>query len=206
MRRRESPARRACAAAALGTALLGGCALAPPEAVEVHREALVELPRDVPRARPSGASLQVLPVQSAPGYEGTGIAYSVRPYEIAYFGVHEWAAPPARMFEPLLVRTLESTGRFAAVVAAPAGGHPRYALRTEQLLLLQDFSAGRPTLELSLRVQLIAAGDGRVVAAREIAVREPMREREPHAGVVAANEAAAKALREVAGFVVEQAR
>ncbi|HSN31394.1 MAG TPA: ABC-type transport auxiliary lipoprotein family protein, partial [Ideonella sp.] len=136
MRRRESPARRACAAAALGTALLGGCALAPPEAVEVHREALVELPRDVPRARPSGASLQVLPVQSAPGYEGTGIAYSVRPYEIAYFGVHEWAAPPARMFEPLLVRTLESTGRFAAVVAAPAGGHPRYALRTEQLLLL----------------------------------------------------------------------
>ena len=193
-------------AAALAALLLGGCALAPRDPVEVHEEVLAALPAELPRARPRRVELLVGPVRAAPGYDGTGIAYAVRPYEVGTFALHEWVAPPARMFEPLLVRTLEGTGAFAAVLGTPGAGHPRYVLRVEQLRLLQDFTGASPVLEMSLRAQLLRAGDGAVVATREFACREPMAEREPHAGVVAANRATATLLSELAGFVVGAAR
>ena len=44
-----------------------------------------------------------------------------------------------------------------------------------------------------------------VIATKEVSLREPMRERDPYAGVVAANEATQKALRELARFVIDNA-
>jgi cholesterol transport system auxiliary component len=45
-----------------------------------------------------------------------------------------------------------------------------------------------------------------VVAIKEVSIREPMLKKTPYAGVVAANEATAKALLELTRFVLDKAR
>src|SRR6516225_7717669 len=94
----------------------------------------------------------------------------------------------------LLVRTLQDGACFSTVVTPPFMGHYTHALRTQILTLLQDFTAEPPTLQLTLRFQLITAGGDEPVATREISIHEPMREKSPYAGAVAANDATAKAL------------
>jgi cholesterol transport system auxiliary component len=206
VKRNEIGSARPVAIAVLLAAALAGCALPRADEVEVRKEVLSQLPQDLPRAGVHGGVLLVLAPQAAAPYDGTPIAYAIRPYEIGYFGRHEWADTPPRMLGSLLVQTLERSGRFAAVVAPPYAGAYRYVLHTEVRELLQDFTAQPPVLTLSLHLQLSGAGADHLVAAREISVREPMREKSPYAGVVAANEATAKALREVAEFVIDKAR
>jgi cholesterol transport system auxiliary component len=70
---------------------------------------------------------------------------------------------------------------------------------------MQDFTSEPATLRLSLRLQLSDSATGRLAATKEISVREPMQQKAPYAGVVAANEAVAKALQEAARFVLEKA-
>ena len=69
------------------------------------------------------------------------------------------------------------------------------------MALRQNFTSEPATLELNLRVQLTAEASDHVIGTREISVREPMRERTPCAGTVAANDATARALKELAEFV-----
>jgi cholesterol transport system auxiliary component len=60
-------------------------------------------------------------------------------------------------------------------------------------------------LQLAMRFYLSREATNQVIATKELSVHEPMRERNPYAGVVAANEAMAKLLRELASFVVDKA-
>ena len=56
-----------------------------------------------------------------------------------------------------------------------------------------------------MRVQLLDGATRKVLASREIDANEPMREKSPYAGVVAANDAAARLLRDIAQFVIDTA-
>ena len=78
-------------------------------------------------------------------------------------------------------------------------------LRSEILALTQDFTSEPAMLQLAIRFHLSREASSQVIATKELSVREPMRERNPHAGVVAANEAMAEILRELASFVIEKA-
>ena len=60
-------------------------------------------------------------------------------------------------------------------------------------------------LQLTMRFSLSREATNQVIATKELSVSEPMRERNPYAGVVSANEAMAKLLRELARFVVDKA-
>ena len=60
-------------------------------------------------------------------------------------------------------------------------------------------------LQLAMRFYLSREATNQVIWTKELSVREPMRERNPDAGVAAANEAIAKILRELARFVIEKA-
>ncbi len=133
------------------------------------------------------------------------MAYSLRPYEVAYFRDHQWGATPSQMLQPLLVRTLESTRYFRAILTPPYTGPYDYSLETEVVALVQDFAAQPAVLQLVLRLRLADGATGQFVANREISLREPLHERTPYAGVVAANDAAAAALRQTAQFVLENA-
>ena len=162
------------------------------------------MPAEVPHRDPGAVTLLVFPPVTSPLYDTTQMAYTQRPYEVAYFSRNQWGETPSRMLQPLLVRTLETTGYFSAVLTPPHAGRYGYALRTEILQLTQDFTSDPPALQLSLRLQLTDGATGRLVATKEISAREPMQQKTPYAGVVAANEATAKALQQAAQFVLEK--
>jgi cholesterol transport system auxiliary component len=162
---------------------------------------LTKIPVELPEGKTHPATLLVLAPETSPVYATTQMAYAIRPYEIAYFSRTEWGETPQQMMHPLLVQTLQKAGSFSAVVTPPFMGRHTHALRTEILALQQDFSSEPATLRLTLRVQLVAQPTQQVIATKEIDVSEPIRERTPHGGAVAANDATAKALKEVAEFV-----
>jgi cholesterol transport system auxiliary component len=181
-----------------------GCALlSTPSKVIVEKSALTDVPHDLPQRTARGDTLLVFPPKTTPLYDTTQMAYRTQPYEVAYFSEREWADNPAHMLYPLVVRTLENTHAFRAVLTEPIAGRYTYALRTDILELVQDFSPDSATLLLSLRLQLIDYGAKQVIATKEISVRESMRERNSYAGVIAANEATAKALQQMAQYVLQ---
>ena len=185
-------------------ALLAGCALPAPE--PAMTAALIDqLPAQLPQAPRGALAILVLTPQARPAYDTPRMAYSLRPHHIAYYSRNEWAETPPQMLQPLLVRALESTGGFHAVLAPPQSGTYTHALQADVLELLQDFDRQPPVLRLVLRVQLADAAR-RSVATREFSARQPLAESSPAGGVRAANEAMAQLLGEVAAFVLEQAR
>jgi cholesterol transport system auxiliary component len=185
-------------------ALLAGCAL-PPAEPAVTASLIDQLPADLPRGARVPWSLLVLAPQAQPAYDTPRMAYSLRPHHLAYYSRNEWAETPPQMVRSLLVRALQATGRFQAVLVPPHAGAATHSLQVEVLELLQDFERQPPVLRVVLHAQLADAAQ-RVVASREFVARQPMSEGSPAGGVRAANEAVAQVLRELVGFVLEQAR
>lgn len=191
--------------ATLAFASLAACALlSAPESATVSA-VLDKVPETVPHRDARQVTLLVLPPQAKPAYDTTQMAYSPRAYEVAYFRHYQWAETPSQMLQPLLVRTLEATGYFSAILTAPYSGRYSYALRSEIIEFTQDFTSQPPMLRLSLRLALSAQAAERPVVTTQISLREPLQEKTPYAGVVAANDAMAKALQDVARFVLENA-
>lgn len=195
---------RARATALLLAAALAGCAIAPAEPA-ITTSMLDQLPAEVPHRAASALALVVFPPDAQPAVDTVQMAYATKPHQIAYYTRNEWAETPPQMIQPLLLRTLEATGAFHAVVPPPAAGMPALALRTDVVELVQDYTREPPVLRLALRVRLGDERSHAVLGTREIAVQEAMQQAGPEAGVHAANAAIAKALREVAQFVLEKA-
>lgn len=195
------------AATALLAALLvlPGCALQPTAAQP--RKVLLnpQMPEQMPREGGTRATLLVFAPRSRPLFDTVRMAYQVQANEVDYFSRTEWAETPAQMLQPLLVKTLQDTGWFTAVVTSPYSGAHGSGLRTEIGELVADFSGDPAVLRLSLRLQW-TDGAGRVIATHEVSVREPIQQRTPEASIAAANAATAKALGEVARFAIERAR
>lgn len=189
----------------LGAALLlAGCALTTPEP-PATLSLIDQWPADVPHAQRAASTLLVRAPQARPAYDTTRMAYSLRPHHIAYYGRNEWAETPPQMLQPLLVRTLESTGRFQAVLAPAHAGPYTHALEVELTELLQDYGVQPPLLRLVVHARL-TDGTERPLASREFALQHPLPEQTPAGGVRAANAAMAQALRGVAEFVLQNAR
>jgi cholesterol transport system auxiliary component len=181
-----------------------GCALlATPPKVVVEKAVLSEVPHDLPQRTARGETVLVFAPKATRLYDTTQMAYSTRPHEVAYFSEREWAATPSQMLYPLVVRTLENTHAFRAVLTEPFAKRYTYALRTEILELIQDFGSDSAILVLTLRFQLTDYAANTVVATKEVSVREPMHQRNSYAGVIAANDATAKALQQMARYVLQ---
>jgi cholesterol transport system auxiliary component len=187
---------------------MAGCTVLSPVDIETTKALITKLPPDLaprlPQLKTRAATLLVLPPETRPIYDTTQMAYTVRPYQIDYFSRNEWGATPSQMLQPLLVQTLENSHAFSAVLVPPYSGSYNYVLRTEILELTQDFTSEPAALQLTLRFQLNNGTSNRLIASKEISLREPMQQKTPHAGVVAANDAVAKALREAASFVLDK--
>lgn len=186
-------------------AVTSGCALMTPAQVETHKQVLAKVPAELPPARNRSAVILVLVPEAKPLYDTTEMAYMTKPYEVEYFAKNEWGEKPAQMIHSLIVKTLRDGGYFKEVLTSSQPGPHKYVLRSELLELQQDFTSAAPRVRLALRFQLVDGATSRVLASRELAASEPMREKSPQAGVVAANDAVAKVLRDLASFVVETA-
>lgn len=185
--------------------IFSSCSFLSPVNIDTKKHVLSKIPVDLPMERTRAASLSVLVPETKPIYDTTQMAYSIQPYQIAYFSQNEWGETPSQMIQPLLVQAIQNTHYFSAVLSQPHFGRHTYALRTEILELKQDFTSNPATLELAMRFQLSREATNQIIATRELSVREPMLERTPYAGVVAANDATAKLIRELARFLVDKA-
>lgn len=185
-------------------ATLAGCALAPVAEAPVTHSLIDQLPDDLPRRAPSSYALLVHPPEARPAVDTLQMAYAPQPHQFAYYARNQWAETPPQMLQPLLVRSLAGTGAFTAVVTPPHAPGGTLGLRTEVTDLVQDYTQDPPVLRLTLRVRLSDERTQKVLGARDIAQREAMLQKSPAAGVAAANAAMAKALREIAQFVLEK--
>ena len=190
---------------ALCVSILSSCGLFSPVKMEIQKYVINKTPSDLPNAKSRAASLSVLVPETNPIYGTAQMAYTMQPYQIAYFSQNEWGETPSQMIQPLIVQTIQNTHCFSVVLSQPHFGRHTYALRTEILELKQDFTSDPATLDLSMRFQVSREATNQIIATKEISVREPMREKTPYAGVVAANDATAKLLQELARFIVETA-
>jgi cholesterol transport system auxiliary component len=160
-----------------------------PGPLKAARDAVVAV--DLPRARP--------------GFDTAQMAYLRRPHEIEYFAKNRWADTPARMLAPLLVQALEQSGDFRAVVQAPGTTSADLRLQVEIVRLFQDFAARPSRVRFTLRVQVIDAGSRRALATREFDEMETSPSDDAYGGVLAANWALERLLRNVVDFTAEQA-
>jgi cholesterol transport system auxiliary component len=180
---------------------IAGCSLILPPKPEPATAVLDKIPDHVPTRAARSATLLVRLPEASAAYDTTRMAYTVKSYQLAYFRDNQWAGTPAQMIQPLLVQTLQRTGLFRAVLSPPEFEPPTYMLRTEIQELIQDYTTNPPVLRLRLRLQLFDMS-GRPIAGRDVVEQETMVDAVPYAGVVAANEAVANALRGAAEFMV----
>jgi len=185
--------------------LLSGCTLFSAIKIDTEKNVLNDVPLDLPSEKTHSVTLLVLVPEATPVYATTQMAYTTEAYQVAYFSQNEWAETPAQMIQPLIVTAMSSTRYFSEVLSPPHFGRHTFVLRSEILELKQDFTSEPAMLQLAMRFHLSREATNQVIATKELSVREPMRERNPHAGVVAANEAMAKVLRELASFIIEKA-
>lgn len=139
-------------------------------------------------------------------FDTSQMAYVQRPYEIEYFAHNQWAATPARMLGPLLVRALDQTGPWKAVVQTPAAVQGEYRLDTEIVHWQQEFLTRPSQMRITLRAQLVQVLDQRVIAARRFDIVEPAPSDDPYGGVTAANRAASQLVTQVAQWVNEHVK
>lgn len=181
--------------------LLSGC-LSPVSVSDGSAYLIKCVPHKVPVKRQHGGTILVMPPNTAPIYNTRSMAYSNSPYKISYYAKNNWAAAPSDMLLPLIVKTLQKTRHYKAVVSAPFPGHYNYLLNTEITELLQDFTSCTPVLKFSMRAQLSNGFTGQIIAAKDFTRNVPMRTKSPYAGVLAANEAVADVLSELAEWLV----
>jgi cholesterol transport system auxiliary component len=185
--------------------LLSGCTLLAPVKTNTEKYTLNDIPPDLAGERAHSSTLLVLVPEAEPLYASTQMAYTTQAYQIAYFSENEWAETPPQMIQPLLIETLRRTHYFGDVLSSPDFGRHTFMLRSEILEIKQDFTSEPAMLRLTMRFDLSREATNQVIASKELSVRQPMSERNPKAGVVAANQAMVKLLSELADFVIDHA-
>ncbi len=198
------PPRRACTRLVLSL-LVGGCAAfqpAPEDAPALH--VLDAKPVVAAATENSDLVLEVSAPKAWPGFDTSRIAYVRQAHVLDYYARNRWADAPARMLAPLLVRALEQTGSFRAVVQPPAAVGIDLRLVTELARLQQDFTAKPSRVELALHVQLLDVRGRRVLATRTFEATENASSEDAYGGVTAANIALARVLGQVAAFCVAE--
>lgn len=149
-------------------------------------------------------TLFVAPMEADPIYNTTAMAYTTKPYQIAYFGKNSWAEPPAAMIQPLIIQTLQNTHHFRAVNGGSSIGNYDYILKTQLLELQQAFLSNTSIVHLKIRAQIINANNGQVMATKQFSVSEMTAQKTPYSGVVATNRATAVILEEIARFCLNK--
>lgn len=150
--------------------------------------------------------LLVLLPDTRPAYNTTQMAYTTKPYQISYFGLNQWAETPAQMLQPLLVQTIQNTHYFRAVMGAPYTGHADYVLQTQILKLQQDYTRCPTLVEFTVRADVLQPATNQLIATQMFYAEVPIMQRTPYSGVIAANQATAELLQQIAIFTMNHAK
>lgn len=179
----------------------------PPEAPPASFMLAPGLSSVRPETQSSGLGLTLLVSrpESSAGYGTPRMAYLEQEYRLDYFSDHQWVDPPAAMLEPLLVKALDAQPAFGAVSAEGRGIRGDLRLSTVIEALYQDFRPRPSQARVALRVRLVDAGDGRILATRLFDDSEPAPADTAYGGVQAVNRILARLLPEIADFAARAA-
>jgi cholesterol transport system auxiliary component len=134
------------------------------------------------------------------------MVYLKRPYELEPYAVNQWADTPARMFASLMNETLSRTGTWRAVVPLPSSIRGDLRLDMYGFALQQEFLQDPSRVRISVRAQLIDLRESRVVGTRAFETVENAPSGDAYGGVVAANQAAAALLDDMASWLKDCVR
>lgn len=182
------------------TLCLEGC-LSPIKSGPDNAYLINTTPTSTVKKIPHRSILMIMPMDTVPAYNTTQMAYTSKPYQLAYFAENRWADTPAQMITPLMVETLQNTNYFRAVITPPFVGRYDYTLSTQMLTLKQDFTQQPAVMRLVVRAQLNRVESGQLIANKQFNINVPLQQKSPYYGVVAANQATSTLLRELATFV-----
>lgn len=194
-RRRARLPFAAASAATLLALVLGGCSVLPQRSAAPAITAYRIAPQPTAAQQHGNAvcpAVRVAEPTAAAGFTGPAMRYSTATDTIASFAFHRWAAPPAQMLAPVLVRALSGSGLFRSVVAPESPASAPLQLDTHLVALLQQVDGGRSRIHLVVRNSLTALSSRRQLAARRFVVDVPTAAVDPAAGASAANTAVAR--------------
>ncbi len=143
---------------------------------------------------------------SQAGFDTARMAYLLRPYEVNYYALNQWADTPARMLQRVMVENLDKTGLWSAVLQTPGAVAARYRLDCDNLVLQQQFFSRPSRVRLAIRAQIVDTKTQSVLATRYFELFEAAPSDDPYGGVLAANHASAKLITEVAQWLDQVVR
>lgn len=183
--------------------LLTGCSLFSPVKSISKSYMLCATPHPFHFYNSKAITIFVTQPQTAHAYNTTQMVYIPKHYQLAYFAKNNWADTPSHMLLPLIVKTLQNTHYFYAVVQPPFTGQYDYLLSTHVVRLQQEFICRPSRIHMTLSAQLINAKSGRVIATHSFSATQIAPCDNPYGGVVAANHASAVILQKLANFCVD---
>jgi cholesterol transport system auxiliary component len=143
---------------------------------------------------------------AAAGFETSQIVYVRQMFQLEYFSLSQWAAPPPAMLLPLMSQALERTGDFKAVLQSPSRASGQLRLDLEIVRLQHEFFRTPSQVHFTLRAHLIDIASRRVIAWQEFDAAVAATSEDPYGGVVAANQVARLLVDQVADFCVRTHR
>lgn len=190
----------------LAAAMLAGC-LSPrtPEG-PIHTfllsrsESTADSSQAATKRNAQGTLLVNVP-RAEPGFDTPRMAYLDKPFELSHYAANQWADTPARMVASLLVQSLEQSGIWRAVVSIPSSVKADYRLDGQGLILQQEFTERPSHVRLTLRLQLVALSEQRVVGTKWFDLMEPAPSEDAYGGVSAANRAVTRLLDQATGWL-----
>ena len=105
------------------------------------------------------------------------------------------------MLTPVLVQALEQTGHWRAIVPMPTSVRGDHRMDIDQVVLVQDFLQKPSQVRVALRIQLLKLPEYLVLGTRLFDVAEETPNDDAYGGVVAANRAVERLVKEVAGWL-----
>jgi cholesterol transport system auxiliary component len=185
--------------------IIAGCSLGPTETTAPRNYFLnPEISWKNPHGsgeRIGTAVLLVTQPRAQAGFDTARMAYLLRRYEVNYYAFNQWADTPARLLHRVIVENLDKSGLWIAVLQTPGAVPAQYRLDLDNLILEQQFFSQPSRVRLSVRAQIIETKKPAILATRSFEVLEAAPTEDAYGGVLAANQAAAKLLIEMADWL-----
>jgi cholesterol transport system auxiliary component len=151
--------------------------------------------------RIGSAVLLITQPKAQAGFDTARMAYLLRPYEVNYYAVNQWADTPARLLHRIVVENLDKTGQWSAVLQGASSVRAQYRLDCDNLVLEQQFFSRPSRVRLALRAHIIDLKTSAILATQYFELFETAPSEDAYGGVQAANHASAKLLIELAAWL-----
>ena len=148
----------------------------------------------------------VTPPRAAAGFDRPRMVYLKEPHKIEFFAENQWVEAPQRMLAPLIVSSLQRSGQFRAVLQTPSVAAGQMRLETEILRLQHEFLGSPSQVRFTLRAHVLDDATRSMLGSREFEAVVDAPSANPHGGVIAANQAVAKVLAELADYCAQMGR